>query len=264
MVFMEKLGLALGSGGARGYAHIGVLKALEEEGWSPDIITGSSIGALIAVLYSYYGSVEELEEVMLASHWKGMVEMAGISRGGIMSAEKVQKFFESFIGKIRLEELSIPVGVVATDFHSSQGVVIKKGRAARAMQASVAFPLFIEPLKANNRLLWDGGLSSQVPAKEVRDMGADRVIGVNLNGRVKENEEYEKMGPYAIGRKAIEALQHHMTKVSMEDVDIDISPHLDSTILLGVGTLMKKGQGRDMINSGYLEAKKIIKEIKDE
>ena len=260
---MEKIGLALGSGGARGYAHIGALKALTEEGWEPDIITGSSIGALIGVLYAYYGSVEKLEEVMLASHWRGALEMTGFSRGGVMSAEKVQKFFEKLIGEVNLEDLSIPVGVVATDFYSSQAVLMKKGRASRAIQASVAFPLFIEPLETDNGLLWDGGLSSQVPGKEAREMGADRVIGVNLNGKVGKKEEYKEMNPYEIGRKAIEALQHHMTKVSMEDVDIEISPTLDSTILLGVGTLVKKNQGKEIIDSGYREAKKIIKDIKN-
>ena len=261
---MKKIGLALGSGGARGYAHIGALKALTEEGWNPDIITGSSIGALVGVLYAHYQSVEKLEEVMLASHWRSALHMTGPSRGGMLSSEKVQKFFEELIGSVKLEELSVPVGVVATDFHSSQAVLIKKGRASRAVQASVAFPLFIEPLETEDGLLWDGGLSSQVPGKEARDMGADRVIGVNLNGRVGKKEEYRKMNPYAIGRKAIEALQHHMTKVSMEDVDIDISPELDSTILLGVGTLVKEGEGKEIIDSGYRETKKIIKDIKNE
>ncbi|MGM0439172.1 MAG: patatin-like phospholipase family protein [Patescibacteria group bacterium] len=261
---MEKLGLALGSGGARGYAHIGAIKALTEEGWNPDIITGSSIGSLIGVLYGYYESVEKVEEVMLDSYWREALEMTGISRGGVMSAEKVQKFFEGLVGDARLEDLSIPVGVVATDFHTAEAVLIKKGKASQAMQASSAFPLFIEPLRTKNRVLWDGGLSSQVPTGAARQMGATRIIGVNLNGKIGKTKEYEEMNPYAIGRKAIESLQHHMTRMSMQEADIKITPKLDSTILLGFGTLVKKDEGKRLINQGYEEAKRIIKEIKNE
>ena len=261
---MDKLGLALGSGGARGYAHIGALKALNEEGYEPDLITGSSIGALIGVLYSYYQSAEKVEETLLASYWRDALEMTGVSKGGVLSAEKVQSFFSKFVGDVRLEDLSIPVGVVTTDFYTARPVLIKKGSAVKAMQASAAFPLFIEPLEVNNRVFWDGGLSSQVPTKAARQMGATRVIGVNLNRNFGESDDYNGLNPYSIGRRAIEALQYHMTEVDMEEVDIEISPDLGSTKFLGVGTLVKKDEGKEIIRRGYNEARKVIKEIKDE
>ena len=259
---MEKLGLALGSGGARGYAHIGAIKALQEHNLEPDIITGSSIGSLIGVLYSYYRSAEKIEEILLASHWRDALGMAGISRGGVFSAEKVEKFFGNFINDARLEELPIPVGVVATDFHTANTVLIKKGDAAQAMQASAAFPLFIEPLKVGDKVLWDGGLSSQVPAEAARRMGATKVIGVNLNKSFGNSKDYDSLNPYAIGRRAIETLQYHMTEMSMINVDIEISPDLGSTHFLGVGTLIKKDEGKEVIKAGYKETKKAIKEIR--
>ena len=261
---MDRLGLALGSGGARGYAHIGALKALKEEGFEPDLITGSSIGALIGVLYSYYQSAEKVEEIILASYWRDALEMTGISRGGVLSAEKVQTFFSKFVGDTYLEDLSTPVGVVTTDFHTAKPVLIKKGSAVKAMQASAAFPLFIEPLEIDDRVFWDGGLSSQVPTKAARQMGATRVIGVNLNSQFGNSEEYNGFNPYAIGRRAIESLQYHMTEVDMQEVDVNISPDLGSTKFLGIGTLVKKDEGREIIRKGYDEAKKVIKEIKDE
>ncbi len=261
---MIKNGLALGSGGARGYAHIGVLKALIEHNWRLDLITGSSIGALVGVLYSYYGSAEKLEEVMLDSYWREALEMTGISRGGVMSAEKVQKFIEKFIGDLRLEDLNLPVGVVTTDFDTSETVLIRKGRASRAVQASIAFPLFMEPLQFNGRVFWDGGLSSQIPAKAARQMGATRVIGVNLNKKLGKESPYDEMTPYSVGRRAIETLQHQMTKISMEEVDVKITPDLDSTVLLGVGTLIKKDEGKEIIKKGYEEAKKVIENIENE
>ncbi len=254
----------MGSGGARGYAHIGVIKALIEEDIKPAIITGSSIGSLVGVLYSYYNSIEKVEEVMLDSHLRSALEMTGISRGGVMSAEKVQNFFKEFVGDTKLEELNVPVGVVATDFHTAESVLIKKGSAAEAMQASAAFPLFIEPLQVNGRVLWDGGLSSQIPAMAARQMGATRIIGVNLNQSLQRSASYDQLNPYSIGRRAIEALQLHMTRMELQEVDIEVSPQLDSTVFLGFGTFVKKDEGKKVIDRGYREAKKVVKEIKDE
>lgn len=259
---MKKLGLALGSGGARGYAHIGTIKALQENNLEPDVITGSSIGALIGVLYSYHGSAEKVEKIMLDSHWRDALQMTGISKGGVLSAEKVQKFFNNFVEAVNLEDLSVPVGVVATDFHSAESVLITEGDAASAMQASAAFPFFIEPLKTDERVLWDGGLSTQVPVKAARDMGATRVIGVNLNKSFGNSVSYEDSNPYVIGRRAIECLQYHMTKTDMQEADISISPDLSSTKFLGFGTLVRKDEGREIIEKGYNEAKRIINKIK--
>lgn len=257
--FMTKIGLALGSGGARGYAHIGAIKALEEAGWNPDLITGSSIGALIGVLYCYYGDIEKVEEIMLDSYWQEAIKMLRPSlKSGVMSAEKVQKFLEEFIGQIDLEDLPLPLGVLVTDFQTSERVLIRRGSASKAVQASMAFPFFIEPLKVKNRVFWDGGLSSQVPTGAARQMGAERVIGVNLNSTPEKTLPFEELNSYEVAVKAIKALQYHMTRVSMREADINISPRLDPTVLLGFGTLVKKNEGRKIIERGYREAKKVI------
>ncbi len=258
--FMTKLGLALGSGGARGYAHIGVIKALNEEGWNPEIITGSSIGALVGVLYGYYGEIKKVEEVMLDSYSWEALEMMRVSRSGVMSGRKVRSFLEEFIGDVRLEDLKIPVGVVVTDFYTNEPVLIKKGKASEAVQGSIAFPLFIEPLKVGKRIFWDGGISSQVPTEAARQMNATTVIGVNLNKVPEETPNIDKMSAYAIGVKAIRALQYNMTKISLQEADIEISPILNPTTLLGFGTLIKKGKGKEIIKKGYEEAKKVLKD----
>lgn len=261
---MNKIGLALGSGGARGYAHIGVIKALLEEGWEPEIITGSSIGALVGVFYSYYQNIDEVERIMLDSHWRDLFNMFKPSlTSGVLSGEKVQDFLEEFIGEIDLTDLEIPVGVVATDFDTSKPVLIKKGRASKALHASMAFPLFIEPLHVNGKTLWDGGLSRQVPTFSARQMGASRVVGVGLNSTPESSKSYEKLNPYEKATKAIRSLQFQMTRMAMNEADVKISPDLDATVLLGVGTLMKKGEGKKIIERGYNETKKIIKCIKE-
>ncbi len=261
---MSKIGLALGSGGARGYAHIGAIKALIEEEWNPEIITGSSIGALIGVLYSYYEDIEKVKEVMLDSYWREALKMTKPSRGGVLSAKKVQLFIEKFIGSVDLEDLKISMGVMVTDFETSKPILIRKGKASKAVQASIAFPLVVEPLKTKNRIFWDGGLSSQVPVEAARQMGANMVLGVSLNNTPEDSASFKDLHTYALGVKAIRALQHHMTRISMDQADIKISPDLGSTVLLGFGTLIKKNEGKKIINKGYKETKKIIEDIKNE
>lgn len=256
---MSKLGLALGSGGARGYAHIGVLKALQEKKWEPEIITGSSIGALIAVLYGYHKDVAKVEKIMLDSYSREMLTVMKISKSGLMSSEKLRNFLEKFIGDINLEDLKIPVGVVVTDFYSNEPVLIRKGKASKAVQGSIAFPLFIGPLQSKGRVFWDGGLSNPVPAGAARQMGATTVIGVNLNKVPEKTSPIEKLNSYSIGIKAIMALQYNMTKISLPDIDIEISPALDLTKVLSFRTLIQKGKGKKIIEKGYKEAKKVLK-----
>lgn len=260
-----KIGLALGSGGARGYAHIGVLKALKEKNWPVDFITGSSIGALIGVLYSYYGEVEEVEEMMLGSYWKDSIKMMTPSiKSGVISGKKIRAFLEEFIGPVNLKDLKIPTGIVATDFNNSESVLITGGRASDAVHASLAFPLFIEPYRKGEKTLWDGGLADQVPTEAARKMGAERIIGVNLNSLPEKTPSYDKMNTYTIAIKAIRSLQYQMTKKSMQEADIEIAPELEPTVLLGFTTLIKKGEGKEIIKRGYLEAKKVIEEIEHE
>lgn len=261
---MTKIGLALGSGGARGYAHIGAIRALLEEGWEPEVITGSSIGALVGAFYSYYQDIDEVEKVMLDSYWRDIFDMFKPSlTSGVLSGEKVQGFLEEFIGDVDLDDLETPVGVVATDFDSNRPVLIKKGKASKAIQASIAFPFFIEPLQVNGKTLWDGGLSRQVPTLSARQMGANRIVGIDLNSTPESSKPYNKLNAYGIGIKAIRSLQFQMTRMSMNEADVKISPELDATVLLGVGTLVKKGEGKKIIERGYKETKKEIKCIKE-
>lgn len=258
---MTKLGLVLGSGGARGYAHVGVLKAIEEKGLEIDVITGSSIGALVGVLYSHYQSTDKLEEILLDSYWREMAGLVRPSKGGVISSEKAQEFLKEFVGDTDLEDLPHDVGVVATDFKSSESVHIRKGKAFKALQASVAFPFFMEPFQEEGRVLWDGGLSNQVPIDLAREMGADRIIGVSLLNRADNGRSYENMNPYSLGVKAINTVQHNTTKMALREADFVIEPPVEATVFLGVGTLVKRDRGKKMIENGYQRAKEVLSNI---
>jgi len=175
-----KIGLALGSGGARGWAHIGVLRALEERGIVPDYVAGTSMGALVGAAY-VGGRLDALEEWALSLTHRKMASLIDVNvlSGGLIEAKNVVKFFEGLGIPERIEDLSIPFATVATDMRSGREVWIREGSVIDAMRASIALPGIISPVLRNNRWLIDGGLTNPLPVSVCRAMGADIVIAVN-------------------------------------------------------------------------------------
>jgi NTE family protein len=174
------IGLALGSGAARGWAHIGVIAALEQEGIRPDVVCGCSIGALVGAAY-VSGKVGQLGEWVSALDWHDVVGMLDLSfRGGLIRGEKVlahcaQHFFvEDFA------EADRPFACVATELASGREVWLRDGRLADAVRASIALPGLFSPVERNRRVLVDGGLVNPVPVSLCRALGADIVIAVEL------------------------------------------------------------------------------------
>lgn len=260
---MRKTALVLGSGGARGYAHLGVIKVLQKEKIPIDIITGSSAGALVGALFSRLGDIEEVERIMLQNDWRKAISMLSRSpRKGIISAKKSQKFLEEIIGEVDFKDLSIPLGVVATDFSTGKRVSFTSGKVSKAIHASAAFPLFIEPLSFKGRTLWDGGMSDPVPVELARDMGAEVVIAVNLYGKMKEEDFSKKTGVYDLLMRGVKSLQYHLSEWKSQDADIIIKPDLDEGVL-SLRKFFQKNQGIDIIKEGERAAKKEIKGIRN-
>ncbi|WP_286877220.1 patatin-like phospholipase family protein, partial [Delftia sp. 67-8] len=178
------VGLALGSGSARGWAHFGVLRALEDAGLRPDIICGSSIGALVGASYAA-GEMQRFEEWVLGL---GMRKVFGFMdfniAGGMLKGEKLISFWREHFVDSAIEDLKIPFGAVATDLHSGAEVWLRKGSIADAVRASIALPGLFTPVQREGRLLVDGGIVNPVPASLARAMGADIVIAVDLNADI--------------------------------------------------------------------------------
>ena len=177
-----KLGLALGSGSARGWAHIGVLQALQEAGVKPDVVCGSSIGALVGAAYA--GG--ELERFADWVQGLGMRDVFGFMdfnlAGGMLKGEKLIDFWRRNFADFDIEASPMPFGAVATDLHSGAEVWLRHGSIADAVRASIALPGLFTPVQRDDgRLLVDGGLVNPVPASLARAMGADIVICVDLN-----------------------------------------------------------------------------------
>lgn len=175
------IGLALGGGFARGIAHIGVLKVLEEASIPVQFVTGTSVGALIGAAYCSGLSAAEMEEIALRVRMKHLAQWT-ISRYGLASNQRMAVFLNSILKRTTFEDLRIPLGVVATDISNGRGVVLRSGPLVDAVRASCAYPGMFLPVKVGNRLLVDGMLAHAVPAVPVREMGAQRVLAVHLKG----------------------------------------------------------------------------------
>lgn len=172
--------LALGSGGSRGFAHVGVIKALEAAGIEPDIVTGSSSGAVVAALYAAGRRSAELEEIALGVEKGDLVDFALFGKGWV-KGEALQEFVNRMVGERPIERLAKPFAVVATEAKTGRMTVFNRGDTGLAVRASASVPnLFVPPL-INGSEYVDGGLTSPVPVKLARAMGADVVIAVDVS-----------------------------------------------------------------------------------
>lgn len=182
-----KIALALGSGGAKGFAHIGVLKALHEIGLVPDIITGSSMGAIVGACYALGVPVDKLEERAISLTNGDIIDLKFPNSYGFIKGDKAEKAIRKLIGYEDSEpvfsDCKIPFGCVASDIAKAELVKIKSGRLIPAVRASFSVCGVFRPVEIENRKLLDGGIYSRVPVDLAREMGADYVIGVDCIGK---------------------------------------------------------------------------------
>jgi NTE family protein len=180
-----KIGLALGGGAARGFAHIGVIKALEAQGIVPDIVVGTSAGAVVGALYSSGLSGFELQKMALDMD-EGQIGDWSLPDRGVFKGEALQSFVNRAVGNRPLEKLPRSFGVVATDLKSGEAVVFRSGNTGMAVRASAAVPGVFQPVSINGREYVDGGLVSPIPAKAVRNLGANFVIAVDISVKPRD------------------------------------------------------------------------------
>lgn len=180
-----KIGLALGSGAARGWAHIGVIETLLEADIVPDIVCGTSIGALVGGLYAA-GKLDDLKDWALKLDWRAVASMVdiGLLAGGLMEGENIIKWLTTLGGTETIENLDIPFAAIATDLTTGREVWLQSGALDKAIRASIAIPGIFSPFELDNRWLVDGGLVNPVPVSLCRALGADFIIAVPLNKNV--------------------------------------------------------------------------------
>ncbi|MEJ2619657.1 MAG: patatin-like phospholipase RssA [Candidatus Thiodiazotropha sp.] len=194
-----KIGLALGSGAARGWSHIGIIKGLAQLDIEPEIVCGSSIGALVGAAYAA-DKIDLLESWTRSLTWKEIIRFLdpSLSGGGFIQGEKLTEFVAEHVEAVDFEQLTRQLGIVATELESGREVWFRKGPVVDAVRASISLPGLFTPISLDGHWLVDGGLANPVPVSLCRAMGADIVIAVNLNGDIlgkhlKRNTETRKL-----------------------------------------------------------------------
>lgn len=218
-----KIGLALGSGGARGFAHLGVIKVLEEERIPIDYIAGSSMGALVAALYASGLGIDRLYKLAKAFRRNDFIDMT-IPKMGLIAGKRIKEFIRLITKGKRIEELPIPIAIVATDLQKCEKVVFKSGSVADAVRASISIPGIFVPEVVNGRMLVDGGVVDRIPVSVAREMGADIVIGVDVS-HVKVTEEITSI--FDVILQSIDILQDELVRHREYASDVMIRPRVE-------------------------------------
>jgi NTE family protein len=217
-----KIGLALGGGAARGFAHIGVIKMLEAQGIVPDYVVGTSAGAVVGALYA--GGFDAFAMQKLAIQLDETLFADWTLRGpGLLKGEALQSFVNKHLRQRPLERLKLPFGAVATDLNSGERVFFRTGDSGMAVRASAAVPGIFQPVAINGRLYVDGGLTSPVPVRAAREMGADFVIAVDISA-IPDGQPVDSMS--AILWQTTTIMGGVIGKSELAGADIVIRPRL--------------------------------------
>jgi NTE family protein len=175
-----RIGLALGGGAARGFAHIGVIQVLEENGIHPDLVTGTSAGSLVAALYASGKSGAEMAALALTMD-EGAITDWSFPLRGLIRGEALARYVREQTGGRTIEQMHLPLGIVATELDNGRPILFRRGDTGTAVRASSAVPAVFEPVRINGREYVDGGLVSPVPVRFARQMGAQLVIAVDIS-----------------------------------------------------------------------------------
>ncbi len=183
-----KIGLALGGGAARGFAHVGVIAVLEEAGLKPQIVVGTSAGSLVAALYASGKTSAQLQQTALNMEEVAITDwMLPLVGRGVFRGDALARYVNELLANRLIENMAIPLGIVATDLNSGNAVLFQRGDTGTAVRASSAVPAVFVPVKINGREYVDGGLVSPVPVRFARQMGADVVVAVDISNPPEAN-----------------------------------------------------------------------------
>jgi NTE family protein len=259
-----KIGLALGSGAAKGLAHIGVLKVLQKHNVPIDFIAGSSIGAMLGAFYAAHLDINELENIILNFNRKKSLSLIDFTmQGGFLKGKKAELFIAEILNGAHFGSLKIPFAVVATDINSAETVIFKHGNLVKAIRASISVPAFFQPIQYSNHLLADGGLSNPVPVDIVKKMGADITIAVNLDSVYIEKPFKNAPSLSLIPMHSVSILRHTLAKQSIKTADVVIEPpDVYHVGLLGWKYIFDNTKAKEIIAIGEKAAEEAMPEVR--
>ena len=222
-----KIGLALGGGAARGFAHVGVIQVLEEAGLRPQFVTGTSAGSLVAAIYASGKTTAQLQQVAETMDEAAIADwILPLFNRGMLRGEALARYVNTQVGGALIENFPIPLGIVATDLHSGQAILFQRGDTGTAVRASSAVPAVFQPVKIGDREYVDGGLVSPIPVRYARQMGAELVIGVDISSDPQGNRANDTLQvllqTFAIMGKSINTYE-------LKEADVVVRPALSGT-----------------------------------
>jgi len=258
----KKIGLALGSGGARGLSHIGVIKTLLKNNIPIDLIAGTSAGSLIGGMYAALHDIEQVEKILTKMTYKDLAWILSDATfsAGALKGQRAIAFLQQFVKDVPIESLTIPFAAVATDLQTGQPVIIAKGNLIEAIRASVSVPLVFQPVWIQNTYCIDGGASEPVPVDTAKKLGADIVIAVNCDAYLpfagKINDEKQCPSSFMIAKASIDALRAQLAHENARKAHIIINPYIPHA------NFTKFVHGEQFIEEGCKATEAVLPEIR--
>jgi NTE family protein len=256
-----KIGLALGSGGLRGLAHIGVIKALIKNNISIDYISGASVGALVGAYFATYGEIDSLEDMIIKRRKEILPLFFDLGKKGIVSGNKINNFVKKTLNDIEFSDTKIPFYVIATNLKNGKKTIFHSGKIATAVRSSISIPLVFAPFGGKGELFVDGGLSDPVPVDILKEKGADKVIAVNL---YHENElNRQKISWSDMAMQSVRIALVNLSKESIKNANIVINPDTSKYVIKrNMFKKLKEENIRKIILLGEKETIRHLSEIK--
>jgi NTE family protein len=221
-----RIALALGGGAARGFAHIGVIKALEAQGIYPDIVVGTSAGSVVGALYAAGNNGFALQRVAMAMDEAAISDWALPLFGkvsGVFKGEALQNYVNKAVRNVPMEKLKLSFGAVATDLNSGQPILFRRGNTGQAVRASSAVPSVFQPVRIGGHSYVDGGLVAPVPVRFAREMGADFIIAVNIS---TQTDAQAAVSSLEVLMQTFSIMGQSLNQHELKDADIVIAPKL--------------------------------------
>ena len=221
-----KIGLALGGGAARGFAHIGVIKALESQGIYPDIVVGTSAGSVVGALYAAGNNGFQLQKMAFDMDEAAISDWAMPLFGkssGVLKGEALQTYVNKAVGNLPIEKLKVPFGAVASDLKTGQPILFQRGNTGMAVRASSSVPGVFQPVTINGHTYVDGGLVAPVPVRFARDMGADFIIAVNISTQADAQATVSSL---EVIMQTFSIMGQRINQFELKEADIVIQPAL--------------------------------------
>jgi len=221
---VPRIGLALGGGAARGFAHVGVIQVLEEAGLAPQLVAGTSAGSLVAALYASGRSPLELRRIADTMEEAQITDwMLPLLNRGALRGEALARYVNSQVGGKSIEQMKIPLGIVATDLRTGEAVTFRRGNTGSAVRASSAVPAVFQPVRIGEHEYVDGGLVAPVPVRQAREMGANFVLAVDISSDPESNPAGDT---FQILLQTFAIMGKSINQLALKEADLVVRPAL--------------------------------------